>query len=133
MPRANRATCSRSAARLAAESDRIVPFIAALSGMTLCALPASIFAIVTTTGSCALKRRVTMVWIAVTISQATGSGSAASCGIEAWPLPLHHNVDLVGRRHQRPGAPRHLPVRRIGHHMQRKGGIGRARSARRPA
>src|SRR3546814_6539238 len=40
---------------------------------------------VTTAGSKTEIRRVTIVWIAETISQATGIGSIESWGIEAWP------------------------------------------------
>ena len=55
------------------------------SGMTLKAVPASIRVTVTTAGSKAGTTRVTMDCRAVTISQATGTGSVASCGMEAWP------------------------------------------------
>ena len=47
----------------------------AVSGMTLFVVPAVIFAMVTTAGSKTETRRVTIVWSAVTISQATGIGS----------------------------------------------------------
>src|SRR3546814_9163125 len=53
--------------------------------MILFVVPAAFFAIVTTAGSKTEMRRVTIVWIAVTIAQATGIGSIASCGIDAWP------------------------------------------------
>jgi hypothetical protein len=51
--------------------------------MTLLVVPARILAMVITAGSKAEILRVTMVWIAETISQATGIGSLLSCGIEA--------------------------------------------------
>ncbi len=61
----------------------MVPSQVTDSGMTLNAVPASIRVTVTTAGSNAGTTRVTMDWRAVTISQATGTGSVASCGIEA--------------------------------------------------
>ena len=63
----------------------MVPSISAVSGMTLSVVPAVIFAMVTTAGSKTLTRRVTVVWIACTMAQATGTGSSASDGLEAWP------------------------------------------------
>ena len=59
--------------------------------MTLRVVPASIFAMVITAGSKTFTRRVTSVWNACTISQATGIGSRQSCGAEAWP-PLPRTV-----------------------------------------
>ena len=63
----------------------MVPVSFAASGITLNVVPPSIRAIVTTTGLAASKRRVTIACKAVTISQATGTGSSVSCGMEAWP------------------------------------------------
>ena len=63
----------------------MVPSQVTDSGMTLNAVPASIRVTVTTAGSKAGTTRVTMACRAVTISQATGTGSVASWGIEAWP------------------------------------------------
>ena len=83
----------------------MVPSRSAVSGMTLSVVPASILAIVTTAGSAIGTRRVTIVCSAVTISQAIGTGSSASCGIEAWPpRPLTVIAELVGRGEQRAGA-----------------------------
>ena len=53
--------------------------------MTLVVVPARIFDTVTTAGSKTSTRRVTIAWMAVTISHATGIGSQAWCGIDAWP------------------------------------------------
>ena len=53
--------------------------------MTLSVVPASMRAMVITAGSNAGMRRVTMACSAMTISQAIGIGSRASCGMEAWP------------------------------------------------
>ena len=63
----------------------MVPSQVTDSGMTLNAVPASIRVTVTTAGSNAGSTRVTIACRAVTISQATGTGSVASWGIEAWP------------------------------------------------
>ena len=79
--------------------------ILATSGMTLVVVPALIDPTVTTAGSKTSTRRVTNDCSAPTISQATGIGSAAKCGIEAWPAPApHRDRELVGRRHDRPSA-----------------------------
>src|SRR3546814_20936148 len=75
---------------------RIVSSISAVSGMMWFVLPAAIFAMVITAGSKTEMRRVTIVWIAVTIAQATGIGSIASCGIEAWP-PAPLTLIEIGR------------------------------------
>src|SRR3546814_8773712 len=80
---ARRLSSRATIARRSGESVRIVPSISAVSGMILFVVPAAIFAIVTTAGSKTEMRRVTIVWIAVTIAQATGIGSIASCGIDA--------------------------------------------------
>jgi hypothetical protein len=56
-----------------------------VSGMTLLVEPASMWATVTTAGSKASTRRVTIDCRARTISAATGIGSAAACGSEACP------------------------------------------------
>src|SRR3546814_3208731 len=53
--------------------------------MTLVGVPARILATVTTAGSKASTRRVTMACRLLTISQAIGIGSAAWWGMDAWP------------------------------------------------
>ena len=73
------------------ETVRIVPQSVAVSGITLVVEPARILATVTTAGSKASTRRVTIAWRAVTISQAIGIGSPAWWGIDAWP-PLPRTV-----------------------------------------
>ena len=74
-----------ASSRARGEVARIVPSSSALSGITLPVVPAAIFVTLITTGSNASIRRVTKLDSAVTISHATGIGSSASCGIEAWP------------------------------------------------
>ena len=65
------------------------------SGITLLVEPASMWAMVSTAGSKAFTRRVTMVCRAVTISAAAGIGSTDRCGAEAWPpRPLTRIVIL---------------------------------------
>ena len=63
----------------------MVPRISAVSGMTFDVVPALMWAMVTTAGSKTSMRRVIIVWIACTISHATGIGSRAWCGADAWP------------------------------------------------
>jgi len=82
---ATRLTFSSTLLRVRSEMVRMVPSIEAVSGMMLRVVPASILATVTTAGSNAFTRRVTRLWNACTISQATGIGSTQSCGAEAWP------------------------------------------------
>ena len=53
--------------------------------MTLLVVPAWMLATVTTVGSKTSTLRVTMVWIACTISHAMGTGSSVRYGSEAWP------------------------------------------------
>ena len=67
------------------DTVRIVPSSSAVSGMTLVAVPAAMRPTVTTAGSNTSTRRVTYVCSACTISQATGIGSFAWCGIDACP------------------------------------------------
>ena len=64
---------------------RTVPSSVAVSGMTLVVVPALMWATVSTAGSNALTRRVTIVCSAPTIAAAAGTGSSASCGAEACP------------------------------------------------
>src|SRR3546814_19119832 len=97
-------------ARRSGESVRIVPSISALSGMMLFVVPAAIFAMVTTAGSKTEMRRVTMVWIAVTIDKATGLGSTASCGIDACPTaPLTMIERTSSKATTGPERPGQLP------------------------
>ena len=72
-----------SASEMETETARTVPRSDAVSGTTLSVEPASILPMVITTGSNALIRRVTNVCRAMTISAAIGTGSIASCGIDA--------------------------------------------------
>ena len=51
--------------------------------MMFVVVPATTWAIVTTAGSNASTRRVTISWSASTISAATVIGSTAVCGVEA--------------------------------------------------
>ena len=60
------------------DTARTVPSHDTVSGITLKAVPAEILVTVSTAGSNAGIRRVTIAWRAVTISQATGTGSMAS-------------------------------------------------------
>ena len=76
---------SRTRARDSGENERMVTSSLASSGMTLFVVPAWKLPTVMTTGSKMSKRRVTSTCSAVTISQATGIGSAAWCGWEPWP------------------------------------------------
>ena len=85
MPWATRSMSAMTAPRVLSETARTVPQRVAVSGMTLLVVPARILATVTTAGSKASTRRVTMAWKAVTISQAIGIGSEAWWGIDAWP------------------------------------------------
>jgi len=93
MYRHTRWISSCTVAREVSERVRTVPSMKAVSGMMLFVVPATIRAIVSTTGWCALTRRVTAVWSAPTIAAAAGSGSSASCGAEAWP-PRPRTVTL---------------------------------------
>jgi hypothetical protein len=68
---------------------RTVPWISQASGTTLVASPAWIMVTLITPGSMGLRLRVMMVWKAITIWQATGTGSMPRCGSAAWlPLPV---------------------------------------------
>ena len=64
-------------------------------------------------------------WSAVTISQATGTGSSASCGIEAWP-PLPSTRSRACRPPPSSGPARlaSSPCGSVGHDVQREGGVG---------
>ena len=67
---------------------RTVPWISQKSGTTLVASPAWIMVTEITAVSIGFLLRVTMVWKACTIWQATGTGSMPLCGSAAWlPLP----------------------------------------------
>ena len=80
-----RVTSSSTRARVSSDSVRTVPSSVAVSGMTLVVVPALMCATVSTAGSNALTRRVTIVCSAPTIAAAAGTGSSASCGAEACP------------------------------------------------
>src|SRR3546814_1430825 len=76
---------------------------------------AAIFAMVTTAGSKTEIRRVTIVWIAETISQATGIGSIESWGIEAWPpAPLTMIERTSDEASSGPARPAKTPCGALG-------------------
>ena len=81
----SRGTSSASALRDGRLNERAVARNLAWSGITLSVVPAWKLPTVITTGSNTSNFLVTSVCSAVTISHATGIGSAARCGIEAWP------------------------------------------------
>ena len=90
--------------RVLSETVRIVPQSVAVSGMTLVVVPARILATVTTAGSNASIRRVTIAWSAVTISQAIGIGSHGVVGHRGVAAPAPDgDLELVGRRHEGAG------------------------------
>src|SRR5574337_534424 len=67
---------------------RTVPWISQLSGTTLVASPVWLIVTEITAVSIGRLLRVTIVWKACTIWQATGTGSSPRCGSAAWlPLP----------------------------------------------
>ena len=91
--------------------ERNVPSISTDSGITLLVVPASIFVVVNTTGLKALILLTTMCCSAWTISQATGIGSKASCGIEAWPpLPVTFIFQVSAAARIGPGLPVNFPL-----------------------
>ena len=60
-------------------------------------------------------RRVTIVWIAVTIEQATGIGSIASCGIDACPpAPLTVIESTSDEASSGPARPAKMPCGALG-------------------
>ena len=71
--------------RVRSETARIVPWSRAVSGITLWVEPAPTCATVSTAGSNTSTVRVIIDWSASTSSQATGTGSVAHCGVDAWP------------------------------------------------
>ena len=85
MPSATRRSSPCTCVRVRSETARMVPRISAVSGITFDVVPALMWATVTTAGSNTSMRRVIIVWMACTISQATGMGSSAWCGADAWP------------------------------------------------
>src|SRR5262245_31955479 len=85
MPSATRMSPSWTRWRVLSDTDRTVPTISHESGITLLVVPAWMLATVTTVGSNTSTLRVTMVWMACTISQAIGTGSRVRWGSEAWP------------------------------------------------
>ncbi len=93
--------------------------------MTLLVVPEVMRATVSTTGSKAGMRRVTMACSAITISQATGIGSTAFCGWEAWPpCPLTVTLILSAAASSGPARPGEDAGRNVGRDMQREGRIG---------
>jgi hypothetical protein len=85
---------SRNRSRASRLYDRAVPRNVASSGITLSVVPAWKLPTVTTTGSNTSNFLVTIVWSAITISQAAGIGSSARCGWEACP-PLPRTVTVI--------------------------------------
>src|ERR1700730_5329158 len=101
--------------RVAGARVRTVPINVAISGMTLLVVPASILPTVTTPGSKTLTERVTNVCMAVTISHATGTGSAAICGADAWPpLPWTTMVKVSADASTGPGRVETEPTAQRG-------------------
>ena len=93
----------------------MVPTSCAVSGMMLFVVPETICATVITTGSKAGMRRVTILCSAMTISQATGMGSMASCGIEACPpLPFSVTISLSAAAIRGPSRLASTPLGRLG-------------------
>ena len=83
--------------------------------MILFVVPAEILAMVMTAGLNTEILRVTIVWIAETISQATEMGSMASCGIEAWPpAPLTVMVSTSDEANNGPLRPLNTPRGALG-------------------
>lgn len=76
---------SSTRSRACVENVRTVASKAAVSGMTLAAVPACNEPTEMTTGSKTSKRRVTMVCNEVTISLTAVTGSRALCGLEPCP------------------------------------------------
>ena len=115
MPVASRLSSVATFSRWRGESVRIVPSNEADSGMMLSVVPARIRPIVTTAGSNTETLRVTMAWIAVTISHAIGTGSSASCGIEACPpLPEIVMCSLSAEARSGPARPVKMPCGALG-------------------
>ena len=115
----------RAISRACSEQARSVPTISAVSGMTLLVVPAWTLPQVTMMGSKASKRRVAMVCSARPISKATGMGSTAWCGMEAWPpLPLMVIVQVSAEAIAVPGRADDRAGAEIGNYMECEGGIG---------
>ncbi len=85
IPSATRRMLSCTFVRVDSLTVRIVPSISAVSGMMLFVVPALMRPTVTTDGSNTSRLRVTIIWIACTISQAIGIGSRARNGSLACP------------------------------------------------
>ena len=61
----------------------------------------------------------------MTISHATGTGSRVSCGIEAWPpRPSTTISSMSAEASSVPARLPIMPVRGVGHDVQREGGVG---------
>ena len=90
----------------------MVALSSAAAGMMLSAVPAWKLPTVMTTGSNTSNRRVTSVCRAVTISQATGIGSAARLGRDACPpRPRTVTSSWSAAASWAPGRPANTPAR----------------------
>ena len=107
MPSATRLMLAWTRDLVASLTARIVPSMWAVSGMMLSVVPAVIRPTVTTQGSNTSIVRVTIVWRACTISQATGIGSTARNGSLACPpLPMIETCSVSADAIV--GPPRHV-------------------------
>ena len=135
IPSATRRMPSCTCVRVDSLTVRIVPSISAVSGMMLFVVPALMRPTVTTDGSNTSMLRVTIIWIACTISQAIGIGSRARNGSLACPprpttSMMNRSADaMIGppRELDPPGGQRRRDVQRErpGHRRRRAVGEGR--------
>ena len=87
-PRTMRSNRPGSAAHTSGSNTRQVPFIHAVSGMMLNALPACTWVTLTTTSLNGSVPRLAMDWSAVTMCERHSTGSMPKCGMAACaPLP----------------------------------------------
>ena len=108
----------------------MVPRISHVSGMTLLVVPAWMLATVTTVGSNTSTRRVTMVWMACTISQAIGHRIERAVGLRGVAAgALHRDAQRVRRRHDRPLPGAHPAARQRRGDVDGGRGVDRARGA----
>ena len=122
---ATRRMPSWAVARARSERVRKVPHSRASSGMMLSVVPASMRAMVITAGSATPTRRVTITCSAMTISQAIGMGSSASCGMEAWPpLPRTLTRILSDEASSGPVRPANTPLGMLGEMCRAKAASG---------
>ncbi len=112
---ASRSSSRWTRVRVASDVVRIVPASRAVSGMTLVVEPARTLATVTTAGSKTSTRRVTNVWNAPTMAQATGTGSLAWWGIDACPpRPVTVTENTSAEAISGPGRVAIMPEGKLG-------------------